>query len=927
MAILRCKMCGGDLEVQQGMSSCTCEFCGTEQTVPKIDDENLQGLFNRANVLRMKSQFDKAEEIYEKIIQASESESEAYWGLILCKYGIEYVEDPKTYKRIPTCHRTSYDAVLADEDYKNALKYADAVQKKIYEAEAKAIDEIQKGILEISQKEEAYDVFICYKETDENGERTIDSSLANDIYYQLIQEDFKVFFAAITLEDKLGCEYEPYIFSALNTAKVMLAIGTKPEYFNAVWVKNEWSRFMKIMKKDRSKMLIPCYRDMDAYELPEEFAYLQAQDMSKIGFITDLVRGIKKVLGKDDEEDNSKLASAAPLLRRAFMFLEDGEWARADEFAEQVLNMEPENPKAYIAKLMAELKVKKQEELSLCEHPFEGLNNYRKAYRFADADLQSQLAGYIHTIKERIEEEKYQSACQLMQNARTEKEYVLAAERFEEMNGYKDSAEKKVECEQGILLVKYNNAKVAMNCAKSEYDYKNAMNLFCALAEYLDAAEQAKKCLEQAEILRKESIYLDTMKEKEYKAAKNKKIRRVVILVFAVLVVVIYTVLKPIVIQNRTYDKAAALFAEGKYFEAMVVFESLYGYKDSAAQTKNCANAIREERYNKAIRLMSEGNYEDAITDFEELDDYKDSAAQIKNCNIAIKDGKYKEALSLMSEGNYEDAHAIFKSLGSYEDSVNQMENCRVAIKENKYNDALALMDTGKYTDAIQLFREIETYKDSASKLSEIMPEIYRETLVNLNVGDVFCFGAYEQDNNGFNGKEDVEWIVLAKENNKILVISRYALDCQPYHRSYRDITWENSFLRQWLNSTFYDKAFLESEKAMISMETLAKDDEAAYGYTGVSYGNATEDRVFLLSKTEALLFDYTMECEATEYAVKNGAFVDLNGNSWWWLRSPGYTQTSTAYVTDEGTVSETGDFSTDPVVTVRPALWMELNN
>ena len=142
MAVFRCKMCGGDLEVQEGATSCVCEFCGTRQTLPSNQDENLQGLFNRANVLRIKSEFDKASDIYEKILQADETEAEAYWGLILCKYGIEYVEDPATYKRIPTCHRASYDAVTTDEDYKNALKYADAIQREIYESEAAKIDDL-----------------------------------------------------------------------------------------------------------------------------------------------------------------------------------------------------------------------------------------------------------------------------------------------------------------------------------------------------------------------------------------------------------------------------------------------------------------------------------------------------------------------------------------------------------------------------------------------------------------------------------------------------------------------------------------------------------------------------------------------------------------------------------------------------------------
>ena len=278
MAVFKCKMCGGTLEILGGETITTCEYCGTQQTLPSAKDENLQGLFNRANVLRMKSEFDKAEEIYEKLLQADDTQAEAYWGLILCKYGIEYVEDPQSFKRVPTCHRTSFDSIIADEDYKSALQYADPSQKAIYEAEAKEIDRIQKEILALSQKEEPYDVFICYKETDETGKRTQDSVIANDIYYQLKTQGFKVFYAAITLEDKLGSAYEPCIFAALHSAKVMLAVGTKPEHFNAVWVKNEWGRFLKMMKKDRSKTLIPCYKDMDAYELPEESAHLQAQD-------------------------------------------------------------------------------------------------------------------------------------------------------------------------------------------------------------------------------------------------------------------------------------------------------------------------------------------------------------------------------------------------------------------------------------------------------------------------------------------------------------------------------------------------------------------------------------------------------------------------------------------------------------------------
>ena len=229
MAVFKCKMCGGTLEIAGGESVAECEYCGTKQTLPKTTDEVAGNLFNRANNPRIKCEFDKAEEIYKTIVNENPDEAEGYWGMVLCRYGIEYVEDPSSHKRIPTCHRTSYEAVTKDVDYLAAIEHADVLQKAVYEAEAKAIDEIPKNILSAVKTEKPFDVFICYKETDSEGKRTKDSAIANDIYYQLTNAGFKVFYAAITLEDKLGKEYEPYIFAALNSAKVMLVLGTKPD--------------------------------------------------------------------------------------------------------------------------------------------------------------------------------------------------------------------------------------------------------------------------------------------------------------------------------------------------------------------------------------------------------------------------------------------------------------------------------------------------------------------------------------------------------------------------------------------------------------------------------------------------------------------------------------------------------------------------
>ena len=362
MAIIKCKMCGGDLNLTEGQTIAECEYCGSCQTVPNRDNEKKLSLFARANRLRLGCEFDKAAGIYESIVAEFPEEPEAYWGLVLCKYGIEYVDDPATGRKIPTCHRSGFDSVMEDGDFEQALENSDAVARRLYREEAKQIEELRKGIIAVSSNEQPYDIFICYKETDEKGERTLDSVLAQDIYEALTDRGYRVFFSRITLEDTLGVEFEPYIFAALNSAKIMLAVGTDYEYFNAVWVKNEWGRYLKLMATDKSKHLIPCFKGIDAYDMPREFAKLQAQDLGKVGAMQDLLRGIEKILPRVSSSfqvpervvvgttAGNKIAS---LLDRGNMALEDGDWSKADSFFEDALNNDSKNAQGYLGKTLA----------------------------------------------------------------------------------------------------------------------------------------------------------------------------------------------------------------------------------------------------------------------------------------------------------------------------------------------------------------------------------------------------------------------------------------------------------------------------------------------------------------------------------------------------------------------------------------------
>lgn len=406
-----CKMCGGELEVNQDATVGQCQYCGTKQTIPKTDNEKIMNLFNRANHYRMKNDFDNAMNSYENILNEDSKNAEAYWGLCLCRYGIEYVKDPLTEKMIPTCHRTQLESIIEDEDFISACENADSVARSTYEQEAKHIDKIQKKILQISSKEEDYDVFICYKEADNMGERTPDSVIGQDIYDALTEKGIRVFFARISLEDKVGTAYEPYIFAALQSAPIMITIGTKPEYMEAVWVKNEWSRFLAMMKKDSKKTIIPVYKFMNPYDMPEGFARIQAVNMEKIGAMQDLVHGIKKILGKDKNrivekvvrvDENANSASKyAPLLERAWIFLEDKNWNKAREYVERVLDMNPKCGEAYLIKMLAGMSLNNRNALKNWSHPLDGYDEYKKIMKYGDDELKNELMQYNKIIVDR----------------------------------------------------------------------------------------------------------------------------------------------------------------------------------------------------------------------------------------------------------------------------------------------------------------------------------------------------------------------------------------------------------------------------------------------------------------------------------------------------------------------------------------------
>lgn len=198
--------------------------------------------------------------------------------------------------------------------------------------------------------------------------------------------------------------------------------------------------------------------------------------------------------------------------------------------------------------------------------------------------------------------------------------------------------------------------------------------------------------------------------------------------------------------------------------------------------------------------------------------------------------------------------------------------------------------------------------------------------LEEAKIGDVVIFGVYEQDNNWFNGKEPIEWIVLDKEDGRVLLLSQYVLDCKPYHKDNVDITWEGCSLRGWLNSEFYKTAFNKKQQKQI-METLIVNSDNPQGDTPTPGGNSTYDKIFLLSLDEIGKYtgtDTERIAHPTLYAHEEGcSYWNDSESASWWLRSPGSDADSAAYVYYHGGVYEGGNCVTYGSVGVRPALWV----
>ena len=533
------------------------------------------------------------------------------------------------------------------------------------------------------------------------------------------------------------------------------------------------------------------------------------------------------------------------LLERAFMFLEDGDWDKADIYCESVLDQNPKCAEAYLGKLMAEVEIRKKEDLSKAKEPLDQSDNYRKVMRFADESLRERLS-----------------------NA------------------------KEVQHNEQL----YAEAMACMTAASDEGAYRNAAQKFYSLGSYKDASAHREQCLQRADRIRADRMQREETKRKEDIYSRAEKCMRL-----------------------GTVEGCNS---------AIRLYESIPGFRSSAAQISECRRKIEDLEAKEAARQVAVEKAKKKAKKVAII-----AAPIVCACiafvivltTVIIPKQKCNKALDMIESGDYESAYALLEEIGK-----NDM------IAANKYDRAIDLIDSGDYKAAYALLDGL-SYRDSEEKLQSMKSQHPQAFLGGADVGDTVTFGTYEQNNNYSDGNENIEWVVIDKQEDKIMVVSKYIIAEQPFNTTNEGhISWENCTLRKWLNNDFLNEAFSGAEKNLITDTTVFSTEYPVVGATYSTTDYSTTDKIFLLSENErnmlssvdALKGIVTESVIALFSDAANSDVANINPSNFeplWWLRTTWeYADDPCASVV-YGVDYDGWTYAVEENAGVRPAMWISL--
>lgn len=237
----------------------------------------------------------------------------------------------------------------------------------------------------------------------------------------------------------------------------------------------------------------------------------------------------------------------------------------------------------------------------------------------------------------------------------------------------------------------------------------------------------------------------------------------------------------------------------------------------------------------------------------------------------------------------------------------------------------MQLINKDKYIEAYKILSTISNYKDSKSKADNYLFKAQENGLSAISLGESVKFGCYEQDNDKSNGREEIEWLVISENKDKVLLVSKYLLDIKPYHSTLTDITWKDCSLRFWLNNDFINSAFSSKHQELIMDSIIPAVNNPGFG---TEAGVSTTDKIFILNINEVEKYfpiETDRQCQPTDSAIANSIYDFNNYNSWWWLRSPGSYQKHASGIANSGSISFSGAFVNSDRIFVRPAMWISI--
>ena len=430
---LVCGICGGEINPDETGAVGTCRICGNTETYPRSDIK----ILNRITYLRNIFRFDEAEKLAKGLIDKNPADSSAYWAKMLCEYGIQYVRDGA--KRIPVCRKdiSKLAAVKESDSYKRTIDNASAEQQVKFEALAATIEETVSTTKTILAQDKNYDVFVLSPEN-----ISVDDDLDGDkIYLRFTSNlNFNTFYAPELLKDCSAVEKAAETTFAVKHSRIMLPSFRTKANCSDGYLEYISKLFCEAMETGKDKLIFPIF-DSSAVkfqQIPECLVYCDdVFDCSEDEFMREISDKVEAILKPEvnaivpDEIVTATAANKENLIKRAYMFLEDGEFDTADSYFDKILDIDIEDSRAYIGKLLAECKLRNEDEIPSLPQTVTDDKNFKKALRFATPEQKARYEALNNAIVARIEDERREIAEQRakLQAEREEKEAIERARR------------------------------------------------------------------------------------------------------------------------------------------------------------------------------------------------------------------------------------------------------------------------------------------------------------------------------------------------------------------------------------------------------------------------------------------------------------------------------------------------------------------